>query len=139
MIKRIKKVVVSVMAVGMLLGGVMPVQANIDHTSRLEWSRNSSTHLVQATPHGRRTGTTRLTSIRLRIRSNAVTVVNGVATNNVTEHPWSTHDDPRHGIEYPGIRRSRTIRQGFVESHVAIRPLNSVNFIGEQRLRQSFN
>jgi len=137
MIKRIKKVVISVMAAGMLFGGVMPVQANVAHRAALEWSRNGTS--VRAYSLGRRTGTTPFIAMRMRISSNAITVVNGVARNNPINHPWTTQDNPRYGHQYRGARMDRTISQGYVASQVEIRPLNAAHFGMGQSVRQDFN
>ena len=138
MIKKVKKIVVCFAIAGALLGGAASlVQAHLAHTSSLASSRNAN-NLVRATPSGRSTGTTQPLSIRMRIRSNAITVTNGIARNNITYHGWTTHDRPVRSRLYEGTERTRTISRGFVASHVEIRNSNG-NWINRQVLQRNFN
>jgi len=145
MIKRIKKVVISVMATGMLFGGIMSPQAEANWTSnaRIEaWQRGSrdSNNMVRVIPQGRRVGGVEF-ELRVRIHSNVVTVVNGVTNSSLQTFPWTTHQNPRLGHAYEGPERSRTIRQGFAETQVQSRRSSNEDFhVGNQvNWRRSFN
>jgi len=139
-----KKKIFSLLAIGILMG-IIAISASASSsnsriTAGLNANRNSSTHLVTATPIGIRTGATAEHSIRMRIHSNAITVVNGVTSgNNLRTDPWTTQGNPRRNHSYRGPQRTRTIRQGFVESQVEVRRA-AINLFGSQvRQRLSWN
>ena len=148
MIKRIKKIVVSMIAVGILFGGTFaaPVEAGViavstNNTSlgvKMEFSRNSN-NVVIVTPMGRRVSQTAYSAIRNRVEYNVITVNSqGIASNNIRQRNWNIRNNPTRSTHYSGNREQMTIRQGYIETQVQ-RRTNSIGFFGGQiQIRRTF-
>lgn len=111
-------------------------QQNDRIIATLQSSRNAN-NVVTATPAGRRVGGTE-NAIRMRLVSNAISSVNGMARDNITEHPWTTQMSPRLGHPYTAPERSRTIVLGFMEAQVEARRNANDNFGARVSVRRSW-
>jgi len=148
-----RKMILLVMALGMLLGGVLSPSGIMAAPSGIMLFQNTNGNLrVQMETPSRITGNTftvrpivaRLSStsynaVRSRIRYNVITVnAQGRSVDNIRYRPWNQRNSPTRNTNYRGHPESVTLRQGFVEAQVE-RRTHAVTLFGNQvRVRRVF-
>lgn len=135
------KIVLGVAIAGIAFTSLVPATANGRVAAGLRSNRNSSTHLVTATPMGMRIESNAQHSMEIWLSGNVITITNGVARNNPLwgHSTRTTQSNPRQSIMYNGVQRTATISRGYVQANARIRRTASEPWSVTSTVRSSFN
>ena len=137
--KKWKKFACGLMAVSIIgTAGIVNANWQNDRISTGLTAERNANNLATGTPIGIRIGSAE-NAIRIRLRSNVVSSVNGLARDDIIEHPWTIQHSPRFGYSYSGATRTRIIPLGFMESQVEAQRTTSTPFMARVSARRSWN